>query len=80
MSDPAAEPGAPTGGATNIPAASEKSIAAEVKERVPNRLLSVASTPDQIILRLNKYGVATIKHIEIQADHFRLDCWPIQAA
>lgn len=55
MSDPAAEPGAPTGGATNVPPASEKSIAAEVKKQVPGRAIALARTPDSIILRLNKY-------------------------
>lgn len=56
MSDPAAEPGAPQGGATtNMPPASEKSIAHEVKQRVPSTAVALARTPDQIILRLNKY-------------------------
>lgn len=54
MSDAAAEPGAPTNGATNIPPASEKSIAAEVKDKVPERAITLASTPDKILLRLNK--------------------------
>ena len=54
MSDPAAEPGAPTGGATNIPPESEKSIAAEVKKKVPGRAIELARTPDKLILRLNK--------------------------
>ncbi|KAK5164561.1 uncharacterized protein LTR77_009767 [Saxophila tyrrhenica] len=54
MSDPAAEPGVPNDGATNVPAAGEKSIAAEVKQRVPGRVVSLASTPDRIILRINK--------------------------
>jgi len=54
MSDPAAEPGAPTGGATNIPSASEKSVANEVKQRVPSQVLSIARTPDKLILRINK--------------------------
>ena len=57
MSDPAAEPGAPTGGATNIPSAQDKSIAAEAKKRVPNNVVSLARAPDRIILRLNKYVV-----------------------
>ena len=55
MSDPAAEPGAPTGGATDVPPASEKSIAAEVKKKVPEKAVTLARTPDRIILRLNKY-------------------------
>lgn len=55
MSDPVAEPGAPTGGATNLPPASEKSIAAEVKDKVPGRAIALARTPDRILLRLNKY-------------------------
>lgn len=58
MSDPAAEPGAPTGNtSTNMPSASEKSIANEVKQRVPNNILDVARTPDKLILRLNKYAL-----------------------
>ena len=39
-----------------MPSASEKSIASEVKERVPGRLVSAARTPDRLILRLNKYA------------------------
>ena len=39
-----------------MPAASEKSIANEVKQRVPGRLISIARTPDQLILRMNKYA------------------------
>lgn len=55
MSDPAAEPGAPTGGATEKPhAASEKSLASEAHRKAP-KLISLAATPDHIILRLNKY-------------------------
>ncbi|KAK5131467.1 hypothetical protein LTR08_000931 [Meristemomyces frigidus] len=53
MSDPAAEPGAPSGGATNIPPASEKSIAAEANKRAP-KLASYAATPDRVLLRMNK--------------------------
>ena len=53
MSDPVAEPGVPTSN-TNVPPANEKSVAAEAKKRVPNRLLALASTPDSILLRLNK--------------------------
>ncbi|KAK4556735.1 hypothetical protein LTR86_006306 [Recurvomyces mirabilis] len=53
MSDPVAEPGIPTSG-TNVPPANEKSVAAEAKKRVPNRLLALAATPDSILLRLNK--------------------------
>ena len=56
MSDPSAEPGAPTGGATNVSSASEKSIASEVKQRVPSNLISIARAPDNILLRLNKYA------------------------
>lgn len=55
MSEPAAEPGAPADGATNIPQASEKSVAAETKKRAP-KAVSLAATPDRIILRLNKYA------------------------
>lgn len=55
MSDPSAEPGAPGGGATNVPSSSEKSIANEVKQRVPNSLVSIARAPDNLLLRLNKY-------------------------
>ncbi len=54
MSDPAAEPGAPQDGATKMPPQQEKSIAAEVKERVPPKAIDIARTPDQILLRLNK--------------------------
>ncbi|KAF2767366.1 hypothetical protein EJ03DRAFT_156875 [Teratosphaeria nubilosa] len=53
MSDPGTEPGAPTGGATDIPAASEKSVAQDVKKRVP-KLAELAATPDTLILRVNK--------------------------
>ncbi|KXL43819.1 hypothetical protein M433DRAFT_131072 [Acidomyces richmondensis BFW] len=53
MSDPTVEPGAPADGATNLPSASEKSVAAEAKRRVP-KLAQLAATPDRIILRLNK--------------------------
>ena len=60
MSDPAAEPGAPTGGATNMPSSSEKSIANEVKERVPDKAISIARTPDRLILRLNKYALRLV--------------------
>ena len=55
MSDPAAEPGAPQSGATNMPSTQEKSIANEVKKRVPDQAIAVAKQPDQILLRLNKY-------------------------
>lgn len=56
MSDSAAEPGAPQGAqTTNMPSQSEKSIASEVKQRVPDKAISLARTPDRIILRLNKY-------------------------
>jgi hypothetical protein len=54
MSDAAAEPGAPVDTTKNIPPASEKSISKEVQKRAPNSVLRVASTPDQVILRLNK--------------------------
>ncbi|KAK5107527.1 hypothetical protein LTR62_001057 [Meristemomyces frigidus] len=53
MSDPVAEPGAPTG-APKIPEANEKSVSAEVQKRVPNRLLRLAASPDSVLLRLNK--------------------------
>ena len=53
MSDPAAEPGVPASGKTDIPPASEKSIANEAKKRAPT-LTSIARTPDRIILRMNK--------------------------
>lgn len=51
----AEEPGAPTTIPTNMPTASDKSIANEVKQRVPNKVVSLASTPDRLLLRLNKY-------------------------
>ncbi|KAK3717019.1 hypothetical protein LTR37_006074 [Vermiconidia calcicola] len=54
MSDgPTTKPGAPDD-ATNLPQASEKSISNEVRARVPGRVVSIARTPDRIILRLNK--------------------------
>ncbi|KAK4545245.1 hypothetical protein LTR36_003425 [Oleoguttula mirabilis] len=53
MSDPAAEPGAPSSGAVDIPPASEKSVAAEAKKRAP-KVTSLAATPDRVLLRLNK--------------------------
>jgi hypothetical protein len=40
-----------------MPAASDKSIANEVKQRVPDKALSLASTPDRLLLRLNKYAM-----------------------
>ena len=54
MSDAAAEPGAPADTTKNIPAANEKSVAREVQKKAPSSLLNLASTPDKIILRLNK--------------------------
>lgn len=54
MSDPTTEPGAPSAGATNIPSASEKSIANQAKEKMPPKVLDLARVPDRIILRLNK--------------------------
>ena len=54
MSNAAAEePGAPAS-ATNVGTASEKSIAGEVKQRVPSNVQSLAATPDRLLLRLNK--------------------------
>ncbi|EME85835.1 uncharacterized protein MYCFIDRAFT_88426 [Pseudocercospora fijiensis CIRAD86] len=54
MSEPASQPGAPTDGAQNIPAASEKSIATEMEKKVPAKVTSALATPDRILLRLNK--------------------------
>ena len=54
----AEEPGAPI--STNVGTASDKSIANEVKQRVPNRVLSLASAPDRILLRLNKYALSLV--------------------
>ncbi|EMC92119.1 hypothetical protein BAUCODRAFT_78596 [Baudoinia panamericana UAMH 10762] len=53
MSDPVAEPGAPSSGVTELPPAQEKSIATETKKRAPT-LARLAATPDRVILRLNK--------------------------
>lgn len=57
MSNAAAEePGAPVG-VSNVGTASDKSIANEVKQRAPNRVVSLARTPDRLLLRLNKYAM-----------------------
>nr|POF23918.1 hypothetical protein CFP56_54854 [Quercus suber] len=53
MSDPAAQPGAPTNGATKLPPSSDKSVAREAQRRAP-KATSLAATPDRILLRLNK--------------------------
>ena len=58
----AEEPGAPTSVPTNMPTASDKSIANEVKQRVPGKVVSLASTPDRLILRLNKCVLTRINH------------------
>jgi len=48
------KPGAPVNDdVKEIPQASEKSVAAEAKRRVP-RLTQLAATPDRVLLRLNK--------------------------
>ena len=65
MSDSAAEPGAPTE-VSNMPPSQDKSIASEVKKRVPSGALSLASTPDRILLRLNKYV-----YTSVITDHWR---------
>ncbi|GAB7360022.1 hypothetical protein MBLNU230_g7546t1 [Neophaeotheca triangularis] len=53
MSDPASEPGAPDGGNINIPPAAEGSVSKKAQAKLPN-LASIASTPDRVLLRLNK--------------------------
>jgi len=55
--DAAAEPGVPVENTepSYIPPAGEKSVAKEVEKRAPSGLLDIASKPDRIILRLNKY-------------------------
>lgn len=56
MSDPAGEPGVPAeNNPSSIPPAAEKSVSAEVQKRAPT-LVSLARTPDKILLRLNKYA------------------------
>lgn len=54
MSDPVEQPGAPTEAPTNIPPASEKSVAAKVQKEMPQKATSALATPDRILLRLNK--------------------------
>lgn len=84
MSDPTAEPGAPTTGSTNIPSASEKSISNAAQKRAP-KLTSLAAQPDRIILRVNKYVIALINSIEASAltrrkasgKPRRLECIPL---
>lgn len=54
--DAAAEPGVPVETEPSyIPPAGEKSVAKEVEKRAPSGLINIASKPDKIILRLNKY-------------------------
>jgi hypothetical protein len=55
MSEPASQPGAPAEPVTNLPPASEKSVAKEVQKRVPGNIAKALATPDRILLRLNKY-------------------------
>ena len=63
MSDPAAEPGAPTTtegvapAPSSIPPPADKSVASELQKRVPysSNVMRIASTPDRVLLRLNKF-------------------------
>lgn len=48
------KPGAPPKEVTQLPPATEKSVAREVQRKAP-KATSLAATPDRILLRLNKY-------------------------